>query len=151
MAREGPQGGSSQIHIPGKLINRGCGAEAGSVAPSFLHPLAGEPDGTPQGMRGTSGAFGEDLSEIACMTSPYNGASGWAWWEMRRFGPAFLKLFHSLQNFCFETGPHSYTFFTWRWGWGGCFLTPIIREYEFTVWLEGKKREVQKPMMKDTS
>lgn len=69
-------GGSGQIHIPGKLINRASGAGAGSVAPSFPVPLAGEPDGTPQGRRGTSGSFGEDQLEIARVTSPYNGGSG---------------------------------------------------------------------------
>lgn len=56
-------GESNQIHIPGKRINRGSGAWAGSVAPSFSFPLSGEPDGTPQGRRGTCGASGEDLRE----------------------------------------------------------------------------------------
>lgn len=42
-------GVSSQIHIPGKLINRGCGAGEGAVAVSFPLPLMGEPDGTPGG------------------------------------------------------------------------------------------------------
>ena len=89
-------GGFSQIHIPGKLINRGSGAGSEPVAPSFPLPLAGEPDGTPQGRRGASGAFGEGLREMAfghfhTMAAPSLCGGG-----VGRFGLAFLELTRSV-------------------------------------------------------